>query len=269
MASREYGTGKLICLLHGYAGSVMHWDGVVHHLQAKYRVVVPNMGHLYMGKEPLPFTHQVDLLARFFLLNYPGEKVTLTGMSYGGALAWAFAAKYPQMVEDVILVNPLPPNAMDKFAAVFMKSFFKLPLTLASVRILLDTKPGQFFLRKTAEVFRIERAEFWERFHTLKGRKLDFVSHVIYRFHWLLKNENWKEWERQVSQTTVPMCLIHSSDDPLFRPAVYDDLVQRLRISEVVTIDDAGHIPTIKKSLEVSEAIHHYLNKVPGTFSVA
>lgn len=240
----------------------MHWDGVVHNLQANYRIVVPNLGHLYMGKEPLPFTHQVDLLARFFLLHYPGEKVTLVGMSYGGALAWAFAAKYPDMVDRLTLVNPLPPQAIDKFAMMSMKSFFRLPLTLASVRVLLDTQVGQYFLRKTAEVFRIERAEFWERFHTLKGRKLDFVSHVIYRFHWLLKNEDWQAWNRQIAQSSVPTCLIHSSDDPLFRPSVYEDLIQRLRIEEVVTIDDAGHIPTIKKSFEVSEAIKHFVDRL-------
>lgn len=239
----------------------MHWDGVVHHLQSDFRVVVPNLGHLYMGKEPMPFSHQVDLLARFFLLKYPNEKVTLVGMSYGGALAWAFAAKYPDLVEKVALVNPLPPKAMDKFANLVIKSFFKLPLTLASVRVLLDTQVGQFFLRKAAEIFRIERAEFWERFHTLKGRKLDFVSHVIYRFHWLLKNEDWSSWDQQLTQISAPTCLIHSSDDPLFRPMVYEELVHRIHIEEVVTIEDAGHIPTIKKSLEVSQALKAFIDR--------
>ncbi|WP_374032377.1 alpha/beta fold hydrolase [Bdellovibrio bacteriovorus] len=83
---RERGQGPLLILLHGYGGSVHHWESIAENLSAHYRVIVPNLSHIYMSSDKLFFTVQIEAVAKFIRENFPGEKVSLAGLSYGGGL---------------------------------------------------------------------------------------------------------------------------------------------------------------------------------------
>ncbi|PWU12886.1 MAG: hypothetical protein C5B49_15545, partial [Bdellovibrio sp.] len=88
VAFREMGEGETVILLHGYAGTVAQWEPLKVLLAKYYRVVLPNLGHLTLGREKRRFGQQVDEIRQFILESSPNQKVHLVGISYGGALTW-------------------------------------------------------------------------------------------------------------------------------------------------------------------------------------
>lgn len=259
IAYRERGSGPLLVLLHGYAGSVLHWDPLLPILEEHYRVVVPNLSHIYMGQEPLTFSNQVEQLAEFLEKKFPKEKFHLAGISYGAALSWGLALRHPDLVARVVFINPMPPGPMDSFDINVLKSIFRLPLNIRGIYMILRTPVGRFFLKRAAEVFRVERKDQMERMDGLHGRKLLFVCHVIYKFSWMLRNENWRGWKERLSQWAHPTLMIYEGRDPLFSRRSYMEFAENLSCDEVIETLGAGHISIQTRSEEIAGYIHKFL----------
>jgi pimeloyl-ACP methyl ester carboxylesterase len=260
IAFREEGVGPILMLLHGYAGSVLHWDPIVASLKSKYRVVTPNLSHLFMGKDRLTFSTQVELFAGFIKTHFPGQKVHLTGISYGAALVWGVALKYPELVDRTVFINPMPPAPVQAFNIPILKTFFQLPLNLRSIYLILRTPMGRFFLKRAAEVFRIERAEFWDRTQPLHGRKLLFVCHVIHNFAFILRNENWGAWKMRFESWTHMSLLIFDVEDPLFKPKTYYAFQELLGCEATSEVKNAGHIAIQTRPDEIASKMEMFLD---------
>lgn len=98
----------VIVLLHGFTMSLESWDGWAEHLRGDYRIVRYDLlGHGMTGPDPLERyapDERVEVLGR--LLDALGiERATLGGNSFGGLVAWRFAAAHPERVERLILVD--------------------------------------------------------------------------------------------------------------------------------------------------------------------
>jgi pimeloyl-ACP methyl ester carboxylesterase len=260
IAFRTIGEGSPIVLLHGYAGSVLHWDLVVQELKGKYQLIVPNLTHLYMSKKVLTFSQQVDVFAHFLKSHFPKQKVSIAGASYGGALLWGVALKYPELVDKTIFINPMPPAPANKFSIPVLKSIFKLPLNMQSIYLILRTPLGRFFLKRAAEVFRMERAELWDRLDGLHGRKLLFVCHVIYNFSYILRNENWNLWKQRLETWTHSSLLIYDQQDPLFEPKTYHRFQELIGCDITKEIHLAGHIATNVRGAEIAQLMDEFLD---------
>lgn len=268
IAFRTVGEGPLLILLHGYAGSVLHWDPVVQNLKDQFQLVIPNLSHLFMSKESRTFSQQVDIFAKFIRFYFPDRKVHLAGASYGGALLWALALRYPELVDKSIFINPMPPGPMEKFSIPVLKTIFRLPLNIPSIYMILRTPLGRFFLSKAMEVFRVEGLGRWDDDQKLKGRRLLFVCHVIHNFSFILKSENWALWKLKFKTWTHPSLLIFDQQDPLFKPRTYHQFQDLLGCDTSQELHLAGHIATNVRGIEISEMIREFLisqNKVALT----
>jgi pimeloyl-ACP methyl ester carboxylesterase len=260
IAFRESGSGHPLLLLHGYAGSVLHWDHVVAGIGNHYQVIVPNLTHVFMGRNALTFSEQIEILAKFIKLNFPNKKIHLAGISYGGALVWGIALKYPELVDKTIFINPMPPKPVSYFAIPTLKAIFKLPLNMKAIYMLLRTPVGAMFLKSAAKVFRIERAEFWQNNHELKGRKLLVICQIIHRFSYILKNENWNLWMDRLQAWVHPSLLIYDFEDALFTPKTYHHFQDLIGCDEVEEVHLAGHIAIQTRGPEIAEMMLQFLD---------
>jgi pimeloyl-ACP methyl ester carboxylesterase len=251
---RERGSGKVLICLHGYGGSVLHWDKVAADLSQLFKVVTPNLTHLYLAKEQLTFSQQIDKIAEFIGNHFSEQPVFLAGISYGGALAWGISLRYPQLIEKVVFVNPMPPNPARFFSLPMLNWFFRLPLPPVAIHLFLASTVGKFFLQQAANIFRNET-----RIESLQGRKLQFVTHILWKFSWILRHENWRHWEEQLRNWTHPCLLIYDRKDPLFHFEYYDMFAKILESQNVVTTQDAGHISIVQQPKLIAGAMREYL----------
>lgn len=116
-----------VVLLNGLTYSLNHWDAYVKSLRrlnpglGVLRFDMIGMGEtLLNGKLPvsyaIPHSAQVELTKK--LMDHFGiRKAYIVGLSYGGAIAVAFAQEYPAQVEQLILMAPFtePLTKMDTY----------------------------------------------------------------------------------------------------------------------------------------------------------
>lgn len=242
VAFREYGHGPLLVLLHGYGGSVMHWDPVIERLKADHRVVVPNLSHLYMSKDRLLFPAIVERIADFLRTHFPGQKASIAGLSFGGTLGWGLGLKHPDLVDRLILMNPLMTFPVDHFRLPETRYFFVAPLDPRAIVRLLATPIGVSFLGKCAQIFRPDREMASRSLARLTGTKLAFVAELLSHFSWILRNEDWAFWERELQNLKIPTMMIYAKDDQLFDDAAYARFAGAINALKVNVLEQGGHI---------------------------
>ncbi len=105
---RSAGTGPLLLLLHGIAGTSSTWEEVGRGLQSSYSVLAPDLlGH---GETAKPWRGDYSLgayanLVRDLLSALGHERATLVGHSLGGGVALQFAYQFPDRCERLVLVS--------------------------------------------------------------------------------------------------------------------------------------------------------------------
>ena len=101
------GKGKTIVLLHGFLESSTIWKNVVSAFKETHQIIaIDLLGH---GKtEKLGYIHSMETMAETVhavLSELKVEKASIIGHSMGGYVALAFAEKFPQQLEKLILLN--------------------------------------------------------------------------------------------------------------------------------------------------------------------
>jgi pimeloyl-ACP methyl ester carboxylesterase len=258
---RERGQGPLLLLLHGYGGSVQHWETIAEELSRTYRVVTLNLSHVYLSTDKLFFSVQIETVARFIRDTFPNQRVHLAGLSYGGALSWGLACQHRDLVEKVVLINPMVANPIKHFMPMELKFFFSIPLNLTSIYVMLSTPMGKAFLKRAAQIFRDERSDGAIAAQGLRGRKLLFVAHMIHHFAWILRSEDWSVWQAKLQSYRGQCRLIFDKEDLLFNHQAYQLFANQIGCEDVVTITGAGHLAIKSQPEVISELILRFLEQ--------
>jgi epoxide hydrolase 4 len=127
-----------VVMLHGFPEFWYSWRHQIKPLaQAGYRVIVPDLRGYNLTDKTSPydtFTLANDILNLINTLGY--DRVHLVGHDWGGAIAWLFAALYPERLNRLVVVNLPHPNAY----ARAMRRFY-LPQVIKSWYILFFQLP--------------------------------------------------------------------------------------------------------------------------------
>lgn len=103
--------GKTVVLLHGKNFNGAYWKTTVDALSKEgYRVVVPDQIGFGKSSKPLAYQFTFQQLAqntKAILDELKIDKIQLLGHSMGGMIATRYALMYPEIVEKLILENPL------------------------------------------------------------------------------------------------------------------------------------------------------------------
>ncbi len=109
----DEGSGPPIVFLHASYSGLHTWEGIASKLKSKYRVVrfdFPNAG--LSGSETIPVPKEkFDLIERNYdtLVRFADrlglDRFGLVGTSSGGSVAFRYAARHPDRVERLVLIN--------------------------------------------------------------------------------------------------------------------------------------------------------------------
>ena len=102
--------GHTVVLLHGNNFAGFYFDGPIDALRHEgFRVVVPDqIGYGRSSKPIIPYNF-LDMArnTRLLLQSLKVDRVMVVGHSMGGMLAARFATQYPDIVERLVLYNPI------------------------------------------------------------------------------------------------------------------------------------------------------------------
>jgi pimeloyl-ACP methyl ester carboxylesterase len=104
---RSAGSGPVLLLIHGMAGSATTWQQVMPGLAARFTVVAPDLlGH--GGSDKPQGDYSLGAFActlRDLLVALGHERATVVGQSLGGGVAMQFSYQYPERTERLVLVG--------------------------------------------------------------------------------------------------------------------------------------------------------------------
>lgn len=109
LASRAYGEGPPLVIVHGLFGSGRNWHTIAGGLAKTHRVHAVDLRNHGRSPwaEPMTYSEMIDDL-RLFLDEHDLERASILGHSLGGKAAMLFALLYGQMVESLVVVDIAP-----------------------------------------------------------------------------------------------------------------------------------------------------------------
>jgi pimeloyl-ACP methyl ester carboxylesterase len=107
VAYRESGSGEVVVLIHGMAGSSDTSQAVVPELARHYRVIAPDLlGHGQSAKPRTDYSLGAFAAGLRDLLDELGiSRATIVGHSLGGGVAMQFLYQHPEYCQRLILVS--------------------------------------------------------------------------------------------------------------------------------------------------------------------
>ncbi len=246
---RAAGSGPLVVLLHGIAGSSVTWERVIPRLSSHFRVVAPDLlGH---GESPKPRgDYSLGAYANLIrdLLNALGEeRGTIVGHSLGGGIAMQFAYQYPERCERLVLISSgglgreVHPILR---AAVLPGAEVVLPwLSVAATRSIgtLVKTVGRFGFRESADL-----AETWRSFVSLEDPEARRAFLYTVRGIIDLGGQRVDATDKLYLTAGLPTLIVWGAQDPLIPVEHAYRAHESIPGSRLEIFSGAGHYPYLE-----------------------
>jgi pimeloyl-ACP methyl ester carboxylesterase len=235
---RTLGKGPLLVLVHGFPDYWYTWRDQMPSLAKHFQVVAIDLRGYNKSDQPKGVeSYTLDKLVDDVLAvvkHFKQDRAVLVGHDWGGLIAWAFAMKYPEKTDRLIILNLPHPRGLQRELA-------HNPLQQKASQY-ARTFQGDL----AATVVTPEALVFWvkepeARAHYLEALKRSSIEGMLNYYKANYPKEPYKE-ERTFPPVKCPVLMIHGLKDPYLLPGALNDTWQWLEKDfTLVTVPDAGH----------------------------
>lgn len=255
---RDEGAGKPIIMVHGLGGFLQMWDAWAEDFSQDHRVIrmdLPMSG--LTGPLPeLPDEASIDLFVDFlhgFILKLGVQDFHLVGNSLGGWVAWAYAVKYPDQVDKLVLIDA---------AGLFEVKDGPMVVKL------LRGPFGKIYLKSGVPKWVV--AMFYRGAY---GDNKQLTKERVTRFYELLNREgNFKAMydqsnfdihidKDQVNTITQPTLILWGEADKWIDVKFGHEFDERIPDSRLLTYPGLGHAPMEEAPLKTAKVTREFLNE--------
>jgi pimeloyl-ACP methyl ester carboxylesterase len=249
--------GRVVVLLHGMNFGGFYFAGPIEALRrAGFRVVVPDqIGFGRSSKPIIPYNfHDMAANTRKLLAALGIAQAAIVGHSMGGMLTARFAASYPNVVERVVICNPIGltdvrwqgpwPSADEAYKATMAQS--RDQLYQGFYQTIQRYFPGAWkpeYEQYVRILYAPTLSADWPRLAMVRSiyRQITFLDPVVY------------DWAHIQARTLV----IGGDQDGDNFPQLARHVAATIPHAELVLIPNVGHVPHI----QVPEAFNRELLK--------
>jgi pimeloyl-ACP methyl ester carboxylesterase len=249
----------ILLLLHGFAANKDHWTRMTRHLSDEYHVIAPDLpgfGESYKNKDL-----DYGIYAQVKRIHELTKKLNLThfhiaGNSLGGLIAGNYAAKYPDEIKTLWLLNPLGVvSAPDSEMFEMIKNNHSpkiLPKNLKEYNELIDFA----FYNKPfiPGVVTQNLAQESIKNHTLNS-KIYVDIHRAYN----LETHSKLALEKVLINFDKPVLITWGDKDRLLHPQGAEILSNILTNAHVNMLNDVGHLPMLETPKETAEVFLQFI----------
>lgn len=236
----RYGTGERILFVHGSGLNNRIWDRMLDYLISSFDVALIDLpGH---GRSSGSGCDSIEDYrdAIFYAISDSDLKgCYMAGHSLGGAIAMSFAARYPHVIKGLILLG-----------------------TGARLRVLPQILEGVLNDREKTlkEIIRLAFSDKADKglMEIHYNETLKCPEGIIYRDFCACDRFNIMD---KLGLIELPTLIICGKDDKLTPPKYSEYLKAHIKASELVIIEEAGHMLMLEKPEEVATAIKKFIYK--------
>lgn len=243
-------TGRVVILVHGFSVPYHIWDGTYDSLiQAGFHVIrYDEFGRGFSDRpdviyDPVLYRTQLFDLITSLKLKTPAS---LAGVSFGGAVVSDFVVHYPQLIDKIILVDPV-------------YNFGKIddPEIIANYKMATD--------HEKQAAGQLDDFKYPEQFPGWVDKYKVQMQYKGFR-HALISTRNNYSKDSIISNYRVlgslqkKILLIWGKEDQTV-PFQYSDSLRKILSADFFPVDDARHLPYLEKPLLVNQKIISFLKE--------
>lgn len=249
-------TGETIAFSHGLLWGTELFAPQIEALRGRYRCIA--WDHRGQGKSDADWREHIGIElvwqdAVALLAALGATRVHFCGLSMGGFVAMRMAARNPELVRSLILIEtsagPEAPENVPRYR--MLNRVVRALGTRPTRRRILPIMLGKTILTDPAR-----RAEV-RRYEDLMARRKDIwraVSGVIDR----------GGIEHELAKITVPTLILVGEEDVATPPEKSEHIARALPHAKLVRIPNAGHSSTVEEPAAVTSAIESFLAALPS-----
>ena len=245
-----------ILLIHGMSSSLHTFDSVAIDLKKNHRVIsldLPAFG--LTGPNP-ENTYSLDYYADFldqFRKNLKIKQWTLAGNSLGGAIAWNYAVRFPNQINQLILIDAAGYPKLNEKGSLG----FKIASTPIVNKLMLFVTPKSLVRQSLLSIYydpKLVTDAQVDRFHDVAIREGNRAAALS------IFNGGFKANYEKIRLIKVPTLILWGDKDNLIDVANADLFKKDIPNSKVVIFQNVGHVPMEEVPHQVSKEITSFLN---------
>lgn len=253
------GEGPLIVMLHGFPDYWYTWRHQMAALSRDYRVVAPDLRGYNLSDKPKGVENYGmrallgDVLA--VVRSEGRESVIVAGHDWGGAISWQLAARMPETVERLIILNlphlsgltrELAENPRQREASAYTRDFQEEGAheTLSAERLARWVSEPE---ARTRYVEAFERSDY---------------EAMLYYYKRHYPREPYEPMAPPEEKVSVPVLVIHGLEDPYLLPGGLNGTWEWVGADlTLVTVPGAGHFVQQDAAELVTRTIRSWLSR--------
>lgn len=256
-------TKPTLIMIHGFRGTHHGLLLIAKNLK-NFSIIVPDLPGF--GKGPKLKTYDLDSYVEWlhsYIQRHSLQKPpVLLGHSFGSIICAAYAAKYPQTIQKLVLVNPIgapalegPNKVMTKLAIFYYKVGAKLPEKPAQAWLgsKLIVRVMSVTMAKTHDkglrtFIHHQHDRYFSRFHSPTSVLQGFTTSV---------SHNVGEYAKHIPIETL---LVAGSLDDITPLSVQYGLVKKFPKARLKVISDVGHLTHYETPERVASFVQEFTN---------
>lgn len=254
-------TGQVVVLIHGFSVPSYVWGSTFGALaNAGFRVLrFDAYGRGYSDRPAVDYDRelyekQINGLLDKLNLQTP---VDLAGVSMGGAIATGFAARYPDKVHRLVLIDPFhkaidaPP--IPEFLGYYLMSVFYVP---------------QMPANQMTDFFRPERFPEWKDRFREQMQYEGFARGIVSTVYHFLSQQQLHKYHK-VASYNIPVMLVWGKEDQTI-PFSSSKVVRKAIDPKVfLAVEKARHLPHLEQPEIVNKGIISFLTETEKAAEMA
>lgn len=234
-----------IVLVHGFSSSLHTWNAWREDLETDFRVITLDLpGHGLSRADPVDLVgidRFTDVIAQV-TSKLEADRFTIAGNSMGGNTAWAFALKYPERLEGLVLVDASgwPANSEESESSPLIFKLLANPLARTVLKDLDMTSLTRSALADSYTDQAFVTEELVERYVALSrapGHRASLLQLMASR------DARIEATDAALAAINVPTLILWGRDDNLVPVSHAQKFVDAISGAKLVIYDGVGHLP--------------------------